>query len=95
MSAPTEVPGLESNWDRGPGERHDIRPHGTETRTYVTEIWCPPVDDGIQRLHSPVPGPEPFTGPETAREWVNGLMAAALACEAAAEASELEPEVEI
>jgi hypothetical protein len=32
MSAPTEVPGLEPNWDRGPHERHDIRPHGTEAR---------------------------------------------------------------
>ena len=32
MSAPTEVGGLVPNWDRGPGERHDIRPHGTEAR---------------------------------------------------------------
>jgi hypothetical protein len=29
-----------------------------EARTYITEIWCPPVDDGIQRLHSPMPEPE-------------------------------------
>ena len=48
---------------------------------YVTEIWCPPVDDGIQRLHSLMPEPEPFIGPETAREYVNGLMDAALARE--------------
>ena len=27
--------------------------------TYITEIWCPPVDDGIQRLHSPMKEPEP------------------------------------
>jgi hypothetical protein len=38
---------------------------------YVTEIWCPAVDDGVQRLHSPMkePGPEPemelaMTAPE-------------------------------
>jgi len=32
VSAPTEVPGLEPNWDRGWHERADIRPHGTEAR---------------------------------------------------------------
>ena len=32
MSAPTEAGGLVPNWDRRPGERHDIRPHGTEAR---------------------------------------------------------------
>ena len=32
MSAPTEAIGLAPNWDRGPHERHDIRPHGTEAR---------------------------------------------------------------
>ena len=31
----------------------------TEAATYITEIWCPPVDDGIQRLHSPMKEPEP------------------------------------
>ena len=30
MSAPTEALGLMPNWDRRPGERYDIRPHGTE-----------------------------------------------------------------
>jgi len=48
------------------------------TRTYITEIWSPAVDDGVQRLHSPMKEPEPAIGPETAREYVNGLMAAAL-----------------
>ena len=32
MSAPTEALGLVPNWDRGRGERCDIRPHGTEAR---------------------------------------------------------------
>lgn len=32
MSAPTEAPGLIPNDDRGPGEWHDVRPHGTEAR---------------------------------------------------------------
>ena len=30
MSAPTETLGLVPNYDRRPGERHDIRPCGTE-----------------------------------------------------------------
>ena len=32
MTAPTEALGLVPNFDRRPGERHDIRPHGTEAR---------------------------------------------------------------
>ena len=32
MSAPTEVAALVPNDDRGPRERFDIRPHGTEAR---------------------------------------------------------------
>jgi hypothetical protein len=28
--------------------------------TYVTEVWCPEPDNGMQRLHSPMKaGPEP------------------------------------
>jgi hypothetical protein len=30
VSAPTEAIGLIPNWDRRPGERYDVRPHGTE-----------------------------------------------------------------
>jgi hypothetical protein len=30
-----------------------------EPRTYITEIWSPARDDGIQRLHSPMREPEP------------------------------------
>jgi len=30
MSAPTEAAGLVPNWNRRPGERSDVRPHGTE-----------------------------------------------------------------
>jgi hypothetical protein len=33
---------------------------------YVTEIWCPPVDDGTHHLHRPMPDPEPL--PETEAE---------------------------
>lgn len=48
----------------GPGSDHDPReprPDEHQLRTYVTEIWCPPADDGVQRLHSPMkePGSEP------------------------------------
>jgi hypothetical protein len=32
MSTPAEALGLVPNWDRRPGERHDIRPHGSEAR---------------------------------------------------------------
>ena len=32
MSATTEALGLVPNYDRRPGERHDIRPHGSEAR---------------------------------------------------------------
>ena len=31
---------------------------------YVTEIWCPPVDDGVHRLHVRMPDPEPLPEPE-------------------------------
>jgi hypothetical protein len=30
VSAPTEALGLIPNYDRRPGERYDVRPHGTE-----------------------------------------------------------------
>jgi hypothetical protein len=30
VSAPTEALGLIPNYDRHPGERYDVRPHGTE-----------------------------------------------------------------
>ena len=42
----------------------DGRQAAPEQRTWVTEIWCPPVDDGIQRLHSLMPEPEPLPEPE-------------------------------
>ena len=32
MSVATELPRLVPNWDRGPRQRFDIRPHGTEAR---------------------------------------------------------------
>ena len=49
----------------GPGvsdhQAREPRPDEHQLRTYVTEIWCPPADDGVQRLHSPMkePGSEP------------------------------------
>ena len=45
----------------GPGSDHSPRePHPDEHQqpTYVTEIWCPPADDGVQRLHSPMKEPQ-------------------------------------
>ena len=32
MSVPTEAIGRVPNYDRGPRQRYDIRPHGTEAR---------------------------------------------------------------
>jgi hypothetical protein len=32
MSVAAELPGLVPNWDRGPRERFDIGPHGSEAR---------------------------------------------------------------
>jgi len=32
-------------------------------RTYVTEIWCPPPDNGRHALHSRMPEPEPLPEP--------------------------------
>ena len=37
-------------------------------RTYVTEIWCPPADNGVQRLHSHMREPEPLPEPELEAE---------------------------
>ena len=45
----------------GPSSAHspqEPRPDEHHPRTYVTEIWCPPADDGVQRLHSPMKEPE-------------------------------------
>lgn len=35
-----------------------------EARTYVTEIWCPPSDNGVHALHSHMREPEPLPEPE-------------------------------
>ncbi len=37
---------------------------------YVTEIWCPPADDGRRSLHLPMRPPEPIpeAGPEPETE---------------------------
>ena len=51
------------------------------TRTYVTEIWCPPADNGVHALSSRMPEPEPLPDPEEA---------AALQAEAEAEWAEPE-----
>ena len=31
-----------------------------DARTYITEIWCPPADNGVQVLSSHMPEPEPL-----------------------------------
>jgi hypothetical protein len=37
-------------------------------RSYVTEIWCPPADNGVHALHSHMPEPEPLPEPEPEAE---------------------------
>ncbi len=55
MSAPTEALGLVPNYDRRPGERYDIRPHGTEARARRElppgEKPCPPCLIAENRAH--------------------------------------------
>lgn len=43
--------------------RPDIQPDA-----YVTEIWNPPAEDGIQRLYQPMRAPEPLPEPELEAE---------------------------
>jgi hypothetical protein len=31
-----------------------------EASAYVTEIWCPPADNGVHRLFQPMREPEPL-----------------------------------
>jgi hypothetical protein len=38
------------------------------TTEYVTEIWCPPADNGVQALHSHMREPEPLPEPEPEAE---------------------------
>jgi hypothetical protein len=35
---------------------------------YVTEVWCPPADDGVQRLFAPMREPEPLPEPDLEAE---------------------------
>ena len=35
---------------------------------YVTEVWCPPPDNGVQRLHSHMREPEPLPEPKPEAE---------------------------
>jgi hypothetical protein len=44
-----------TTWGYPPEPRAEER----ETRTYVTEVWCPPFDHGVVRLHSQMKGLEP------------------------------------
>jgi len=37
-------------------------------RMYITEIWCPPADSGVHRLHLPMREPEPLPEPEPEAE---------------------------
>ncbi len=34
-----------------------------DARSYVTEIWCPPADNGVHVLHSHMREPEPLAEP--------------------------------
>ena len=55
MTAPTEAPGLVPNFDRRPGQRYDIRPHGTEARARrhyrAREKPCEPCRLAANRAH--------------------------------------------
>jgi len=56
VSAPTEALGLVPNFDRHPGERYDIRPHGTEAsarreRRHGTQP-CPACLTAENRAHA-------------------------------------------
>jgi hypothetical protein len=44
--------------DRDP-DSQEPRVDEHELRTYVTEVWCPPVDDGAVRMHSRMKEPQP------------------------------------
>lgn len=57
MSAPTEAIGLVPNVDRGPRERFDIRPHGTEARARR------------ERRHGRKPCPSCLAAENRARAW--------------------------
>ena len=35
-----------------------------QPRAYVTELWCPPADNGVHALHSNMREPEPLPEPE-------------------------------
>jgi hypothetical protein len=61
VSAPTEAAGLVPNWDRRPGERHDIRPHGTEARARR------------ERRHGRKPCPPCLTAELAAHAWRDAL----------------------
>ncbi len=41
---------------------------GPQADLYVTEIWCPPSDDGRRALHLPMREPEPLHAPEPETE---------------------------
>jgi len=55
VSAPTEAVGLVPNFDRRPGERYDIRAHGTEARARrhyrAGEKPCEPCRLAANRAH--------------------------------------------
>jgi hypothetical protein len=38
-------------------------PDEHQPRTYVTEVWCPPADNEVHRLHLPMKEPEPLPTP--------------------------------
>ena len=65
-------------------------------RSYVTEIWCPPTDNGVHALSSRMPEPEPLPEPEPEAELLTSpeprIEAAFFAAEPEPEAAEPEAE---
>lgn len=65
MSAATELGGLVPNYDWRPGERHDIRPHGTEAQAKR------------ERRRGSQPCPACLAAEKAARNWRRSRAAAA------------------
>ena len=51
-----------------PGSDVEATTDDRQPRAYVTEIWCPPADNGVHALHWRMREPEPLPEPEPEAE---------------------------
>ena len=51
-----------------PGSDVEVTTDDRQPRAYVTEIWCPPADNGVHALHWRMREPEPLPEPEPEAE---------------------------